>query len=116
MTPDPSGCERNEDCASGEVCTQPTITVCIPVGCACAPLGGEWQCREECGGGVCTQAMCPSMCEPQPGGLCGDEQITWVCSLPGPLPVQEFLDGGCTDAFTQVPRYCCPPTFKPECQ
>ncbi|HEX6272298.1 MAG TPA: hypothetical protein VFZ53_04640, partial [Polyangiaceae bacterium] len=51
-TPDPSGCENDDDCAPSEECVPPTITVCIPVDCACSP-GATWQCREECGGGVC---------------------------------------------------------------
>jgi hypothetical protein len=112
-TPDPSGCETNDDCAPGKVCAQPAIAVCIPTGCACG--FGSWQCREECGGGVCTEPTCPTGCEPQPRGLCGEDEVTWVCTT-SPIPVEEFMSGGCVDQFTQVPRYCCPSTFKPECQ
>jgi hypothetical protein len=117
-TPDPSGCENDDDCSPNEACEPPTLTICIPIDCACSPMGGEWQCREECSGGVCVPRRpqgCPESCEPQAGGFCGQEQVTWVCSSPGTIPVQEFMDGGCTDPFTQVPRYCCPPTFKSEC-
>jgi hypothetical protein len=112
-TPDPSGCETNDDCAAGKVCAQPAIAVCIPTGCACG--FGSWQCREDCGGGVCTEPTCPAGCEAQPRGLCGEDEVTWVCTT-SPIPVEEFMNGGCVDQFTQVPRYCCPSTFKPECQ
>lgn len=117
-TPDPSGCLTNDDCASDEECKQPAITVCIPTGCACSPLGNTWQCANPCNGGVCvpkTPDECPETCEPQASGVCGSDKATWVCTS-SPIPVQDFMNGGCTDAFTQVPRYCCPPTFKPECQ
>jgi hypothetical protein len=73
-------------------------------GTAGSELGGE-------GGG--TSVECPTDCEAQPSGLCGDDEITWVCFS---APVPDFVAAGCTDAFTQVPRFCCPSTFLPECQ
>ena len=112
-TPDPSGCANDDDCAMGEACMPSTLAVCIPLRCACAPMGGTWQCEEDCGGGVCVRPTCPSGCEPQANGACGSERVTWVCN--GQFTPREFLDAGCTDPGTQVPRFCCPPTFKPEC-
>jgi hypothetical protein len=41
--------------------------------------------------------------------------VTWVC-WNGAFDYQAFMDGGCTDAATQVPRMCCPPDFATECQ
>jgi hypothetical protein len=57
---------------------------------------------------------CPTGCEAQSSGFCGSEQVTWVCT--STFVPNVFLDAGCTDPATQVPRYCCPSTFKPECQ
>lgn len=113
-TPDPSGCGSNADCPDGDVCMPSPLAVCIPRLCACNALGNTWTCREECTGGVCVRPSCPTGCTPQMGGLCGSDRITWVCTS-SPFPSEEFRNGGCTDAGTQVPRYCCPTTFKPEC-
>jgi hypothetical protein len=74
-------------------------------GVAGSELGGE-------GGGPTVE--CPAGCEPQPQGLCGMDAITWVCT--GSPPWMEFQAAGCTDPGTQVPRYCCPDTYLPECQ
>jgi hypothetical protein len=113
-TPDPSGCGSNDDCASSEVCMPSALAVCIPLRCACAPLGGAWQCEEDCGGGVCVRPMCPPGCEQQPAGNCGDDMSMWVCTSNFDPTV--FRDGGCRDLGAQVPRYCCPSTFQPVCQ
>jgi hypothetical protein len=57
---------------------------------------------------------CPEQCTPEENAFCGAGVITWVC-LGGPN-FQEFLDAGCTDAGTQVPRLCCPEDYLVECQ
>jgi hypothetical protein len=64
------------------------------------------------GGGPAVE--CPTACEPQAQGACGNNGVTWVCFGAGEPP--DFEAGGCTDLATQVPRFCCPPTFLPECQ
>jgi hypothetical protein len=110
---DPSGCLTDGDCTGDEVCTPPADGACIPTRCAC-PLTGIWQCENDCNGGVCRLPTCPAACEPQIEGFCGEEQVTWVCTGTG-VPYQEFIDAGCTDPATQVPRLCCPATYKSEC-
>jgi hypothetical protein len=87
--------------------------VCIPLGCACQGLTNTWSCLENCGGGECVDVPCPAGCEAQIDGACGDGAITWVCT--SSFDPMEFLDGGCDDLGSQVPRYCCPPSFRSEC-
>jgi hypothetical protein len=54
---------------------------------------------------------CPTDC--RPNGPCLGEQISWLCG--NGFNDQEFVDGGCTDQATALPRYCCPPEFFPDC-
>jgi hypothetical protein len=110
---DPSGCLTDDDCTGEEVCTPPADDACIPTRCAC-PITGIWQCENDCNGGTCRLPTCPAACEPQIEGFCGEGQVTWVCTGTG-VPYQEFIDAGCTDPATQVPRLCCPATYKSEC-
>jgi hypothetical protein len=92
----------------------PVDGACIPLGCACTMPDDTWSCSNNCGGGECV-ANCPADCTPEQGGFCGDDLVTWVCTG-SIIPIEEFSAAGCDDAGSQVPRYCCPPTFKPECQ
>lgn len=47
-------------------------------------------------------------------GICGDVPgNVWICD--GPFDRQALIDAGCVDLATQIPRYCCPDTFFPEC-
>lgn len=60
---------------------------------------------------------CPSGCSPTgSAAFCQDGGVTWVCSGPGPIDYDALTHGGCTDLATQVPRFCCPASFRPECQ
>jgi hypothetical protein len=113
-TPNPAGCESDADCEAGMSCEPPVDAVCIPVGCACDEAVDTWSCRENCGGGECVPT-CPVDCTPEQGGLCGDDLVTWVCTG-SEIPVDVFTRAGCDDPGTQVPRFCCHPTFKAECQ
>ncbi len=67
-------------------------------------------------GGAGPSVDCPAGCTAGSETFCQDGGVTWVCVGPGPSGDQELLDAGCTDLFTQVPRYCCPASFRPECQ
>jgi hypothetical protein len=111
--PNPEGC-MEKGCPGGETCVM-TSGRCIPSSCACGD--GQWVCTEDCGGGVCVPAQCPEGCEASTETFC-DEQggVTWVCGASGGFDPSELLDSGCTDLGTQIPRYCCPATFKPECR
>jgi hypothetical protein len=53
-------------------------------------------------------------CEPEQNAFCGEDLVTWVCS--GAFDYQSFMDAGCMDPGTQVPRMCCPAEFLSECQ
>jgi hypothetical protein len=54
-------------------------------------------------------------CEFSGDGLCDSRGlVTWVCF--GAFDYQAFMDAGCEDAGSQVPRMCCPPDFMTECQ
>jgi hypothetical protein len=113
--PDPSGCSTDDDCRGGKVCTPPVPPQCIPIRCAC-PITGIWECEDNCreGAGICLLPTCPAACQPRSGGGCLDEQVSWVCEG-SPAPYEEFIDGGCMDTGSQVLRFCCPTSFKPEC-
>jgi hypothetical protein len=39
----------------------------------------------------------------------------WICYGSEAFDHQGLLDAGCVDLLTQVPRYCCPESFFPEC-
>jgi hypothetical protein len=114
--PNPAGCSDDEQCPDGERCLAPEDDACIPLGCAC-DLTGEWSCLEDCSGGECRAPSCPEGCQPSTEGFCDEDGgVTWVCGFDGPFDSAALEEGGCADLFTQVPRYCCPATFKPECQ
>ncbi len=49
----PAGCESDEDCADGEVCTDDPDT-CVPSECSCDTDNDTWICTRDCGGGVCS--------------------------------------------------------------
>jgi hypothetical protein len=66
------------------------------------------------GGGGGTSVECPEGCEANEGA-CGMGMVTWAC-FTGPFDFKPFRDAGCMDLATQVPRFCCPPSFLPECQ
>jgi hypothetical protein len=53
-------------------------------------------------------------CTTEQSGFCGENAVVWLCGATVDLEVLEA--GGCTDAGTGAPRFCCPPTFLPECQ
>jgi hypothetical protein len=44
--------------------------------------------------------------------------VSWVCYVSGGgIPgYQDLIEAGCVDLATQIPRLCCPATFKPECR
>jgi hypothetical protein len=61
-------------------------------------------------------ADCPEGCEPNTETFCDEGGVTWACGASGGFDASELVEAGCTDLGTQVPRYCCPATFKPECR
>jgi hypothetical protein len=113
-TPNPSGCGSDAECPDGQRCLEPLDASCIPLGCVCT-LGGEWDCVDECGGGECRVPECPPGCEAGES-TCDDGGVTWVCGIMGAFDATELVEAGCRDLATQIPRFCCPASFKPECQ
>jgi hypothetical protein len=107
--PNPAGCTPEAECPPTHRC-EVSPADCRPSQCTCS--GSEWVCTRDCGGGRCRPAGCPMGCEPE--GECGKDRTTWVCTGPGDWNV--LVDAGCQDLATQVPRYCCPATFMPECR
>jgi hypothetical protein len=84
-----------------------------PAGSSAGGAGNEAGASGEAGG---SGLECPSGCSPSPSAVpCQGGVVTWVCAGPGPFDYDALLDGGCTDLFTQVPRFCCPLSFRPEC-
>lgn len=115
--PKPDGCFNDLECPAGESCIPSPGDVCLQGGCVCDSFNDEWVCSDECAVGTCGAAQCPTGCEPSAETFCGDDGITWVCGAAGAqYDPNALLDGGCTDLATQIPRYCCPKTFHPECQ
>ena len=78
--------------------------------------GADGEAGAPTGEGGAGALECPSGCEAGSEPFCEGDGVTWVCFGPGPIDYQALLDGGCTDLATQVPRYCCPASFHPECQ
>jgi hypothetical protein len=113
-TPNPAGCPQ-VPCAGDETCWMRQGD-CRPGSCTCSD-DGQWACTRDCGGGVCRPTSCPAECEPSEG-TCGTDGVTWVCYIGGGVSAdyQALIDGGCQDLATQIPRFCCPATFKPECR
>jgi hypothetical protein len=64
---------------------------------------------------VCRPETCPEGCEASSEGFCNGDGVTWVCGFSGTFDVSDLIEAGCEDLATQIPRYCCPATFKPEC-
>jgi hypothetical protein len=120
----PADCPVGACPTLGEVryCNEQSGFSTIPSNRYCC--AGQWErsCPDGMGGmggmgglgGVGGVPGCPAGCTPQPSGLCGSTLVTWVCT--GGFDGNLFRDAGCTDPGTQVPRFCCEPTFKPECQ
>jgi hypothetical protein len=54
---------------------------------------------------------CATDCRPT--GPCTSGEVSWTCG--NGWDHQEFVDGGCTDQGTALPRYCCPPEFHAGC-
>jgi len=52
----PQGCVK-AGCADGEYC-QPS-NMCISSSCTCNSDVGEWECDQDCNGGVCVETSCP---------------------------------------------------------
>jgi hypothetical protein len=50
----------------------------------------------------------------RPAGACVGGEVSWTCG--NGWDHQEFVDGGCTDQGTALPRYCCPPEFHADCK
>ncbi len=114
-TPNPAGCPQ-VPCASDETCWMRQAD-CRPGSCTCSEAG-EWVCTRDCGGGVCRSSSCPAGCEPTESTCTagGTDRVTWVCYPNGTsFGYQELMEAGCQDLATQVPRFCCPAAFKPEC-
>jgi hypothetical protein len=59
---------------------------------------------------------CPAGCSAGSEAFCQDGGVTWVCFGPGAIDYNALIEGGCTDLATQVPRFCCPASFRPDCQ
>jgi hypothetical protein len=59
---------------------------------------------------------CPAGCTAGSEPFCQDGGVTWVCFGPGPTNYNALIEGGCTDLGTQVPRFCCPASFRADCQ
>jgi hypothetical protein len=68
-----------------------------------APVGSAGE------GGACHQA-CTSQ---NASAFCGQDEVTWVCQAGFDY---ELFNSECRDAATGAIRYCCPPSFKGECQ
>jgi hypothetical protein len=65
------------------------------------------------GGGTGGAApTCATDC--RPAGACVGGEVSWTCG--NAWDHQQFVDGGCTDQGTALPRYCCPPEFYPDCK
>jgi hypothetical protein len=109
--PNPAGCPQTS-CPSETHRCELATSPCRPSQCSCTD--GQWECTADCGGGACRPVSCPEGCEPSEG-TCGTDGITWVCLTSG-SGWEAFQEGGCHDLGTQVPRFCCPETFKPECR
>ena len=116
-TPNPAGCTHHDECAEDERCLPPEDDACFPLGCACSGVAGTWSCLEDCGGGECRVPECVEGCEASTSP-CQEDGVSWVCGIGSGTSFDQaqLLDAGCMDLGTQVPRYCCPATFKPECQ
>lgn len=68
-----------------------------------APVGGAGD------GGACHQA-----CTAQnSSAFCEQDEVTWVCQSGFDF---ELFNSECRDAATGAIRYCCPASFKGECQ
>lgn len=57
---------------------------------------------------------CPVGCTTEnAGNFCGSAQVTWVCNTGFD---SDLFNSNCTDAATNAIRYCCPKSFRPQCQ
>jgi hypothetical protein len=57
--------------------------------------------------------VCPADCTRGTTAGCSAGQVSWTCG--NNHDYQEFIDAGCTDQATGLPRYCCAPEFHPDC-
>jgi hypothetical protein len=57
---------------------------------------------------------CPADCTSGTSAGCAAGQVSWTCG--NGFDYQEFIDAGCTDQATGLPRFCCPPEAFSGCQ
>ncbi len=99
----PQGC-IDVGCPQGETCV-PNSGVCIPRRCVCDEASGQWQCSEDCDGGLCVPQ---AGCRTDDGCLYGAE---W-CQNGQCVPCDrsgEVCDIDCGDGYVLAERHGCTP-------
>jgi hypothetical protein len=109
------------DCTCGEPGLSCPKQVCTPKGPVCLDGGTDQGAPAEGGAGdvrldaVTADASCDVGCTPSTTStFCQSNEVQWMCQ--GPSWNDALFRASCRDPATNLPRFCCPPSFLSQCR